>query len=107
MSTKSLLGTLIQIRFLNCHSASITRPHRLTYKRTYPTVLVNPDGSTINIKYHEPRQIIKLPLNIWILSEAERKARLEARKPKKKVRYEDDIDDSFDANKYVKYLKKK
>lgn len=48
-----------------------------------------------------------MPLNIWSLSEAERKARLEQRKPKKKVVIEDDIDDSFDSAKYLKYLKKK
>ncbi|XP_068898600.1 large ribosomal subunit protein mL55 [Tenebrio molitor] len=106
MFPKNILKTLVPVRLLSCHSASITRPHRLTYKRTYPTVLVNPDGSTINISYHEPRQIIKLPLNIWTLSEAQRKARLEARKPKKKVKIVDDIEDTYDANKYLKYLKK-
>lgn len=57
---KNLDKVLNQVRYLSCHSASITRPHRLTYKRTFPTVLVNPDGSTINIKYHEPKQIIKV-----------------------------------------------
>lgn len=51
---------LQQIRYLNAWSASITRPHRLTYKRLYPTLIVNPDGSTINVRYHEPRQIIKV-----------------------------------------------
>lgn len=113
-----------QLRYLNSLSASVTRPHRLTYKRLYPTVLVNPDGSTINIRYHEPRKIIKvrekvslchfmrkkcflqLPINIWTLSEAERRARLEKRKPKQKVKIEEDLDDEFDSSKYIKYLKK-
>ncbi|ENN79148.1 39S ribosomal protein L55, mitochondrial [Dendroctonus ponderosae] len=98
--------TFLQIRSLSCWSAAITRPHRLTYTRTYPTVLVQPDGSTFTIRHSEPRKIIKLPLNIWTLSEAERKARVEKRKPKKKVVIEDDIEDSFDASSYVKYLKK-
>ncbi|RZC34272.1 39S ribosomal protein L55, mitochondrial, partial [Asbolus verrucosus] len=101
-----IFGGFHQVRFLNSLSASITRPHRLTYKRTYPTILVNPDGSTITIMYPEPRKIVKLPLNIWTLSEAERKAKLESRKPKKKVKFEDDIDDNYDANKYLKYMKK-
>lgn len=48
------------IRRLNSLSAAITRPHRDKYLRTYPIVLVNPDGSTINIRYSEPRQIIKV-----------------------------------------------
>lgn len=113
-----------QIRCLNSLSASITRPHRTKYLRTYPTVLVNPDGSTINIRYKEPRQIIKvlysnvikhkkntfyisqLPLNIWTLSEVERKAKLELRKPKKKVKIVEDIEDNYDSSRYLKYLKK-
>ncbi|XP_018578036.1 39S ribosomal protein L55, mitochondrial [Anoplophora glabripennis] len=98
---------LQHIRNLNSLSASITKPHRLTYVRTYPTVLVNPDGSTVTIRYPEPRKIIKLPINIWALSEAERKAIIEQRKPKKKVKLEDDLEDSFDSKKYLKYLKKK
>ncbi|CAH1110786.1 unnamed protein product [Psylliodes chrysocephalus] len=103
----SSLKFLIQIRNLNSFSACITKPHRSIYVRTYPTVLANSDGSTITIRYQEPRKLIKLPLNIWTLSEAERKARLEDRKPKKKVKIVDDIEDSFDSKKYLKYLKKK
>lgn len=48
-----------------------------------------------------------MPLNIWTLSEAERKAKLEKRRPKKKVVIEDDIEDDFDSGKYLDYLKKK
>lgn len=72
----------------------------------YPTVLVRPDGASVTIRYHQPRQIIQLPVNIWTLSEAERKQRLEQRKPKQKVKYVEDIDDGFDSNKYLSYLKK-
>ncbi|XP_074036378.1 mitochondrial ribosomal protein L55 [Leptinotarsa decemlineata] len=101
-----LVKSFQQIRKLNSLSACITRPHRSTYLRTYPTILVYPDGSTVNIRYPEPRQIIKLPLNIWTLSESERKAKLDARKPKKKVSIEEDLEDSYDSKKYLKYLKK-
>lgn len=73
----------------------------------YPTVVVQPDGSTINIRYHEPRKIIKLPLDLSTLSEAERKARLEARKPRKKVKIMEEVEDTFNAKKYMKYIKKK
>ncbi|MPC95015.1 39S ribosomal protein L55, mitochondrial [Portunus trituberculatus] len=45
---------------INCHRTSIARIGRLTYTRTYPVVLVQSDGSTINIRYHEPRKIIKV-----------------------------------------------
>ncbi|KAJ8939616.1 hypothetical protein NQ318_012339 [Aromia moschata] len=82
----SSLKGLFQYRCLNSLSASLTKPHRNTYRRNYPTVLVYPDGSTINIRCPEPRQIVKLPVNIWTLSEADRKARLELGKPKKKVK---------------------
>lgn len=49
---------LSQIRRLNALSAAITKPHRYTHVRTYPTILVNSDGSSYNIRYDEPRQMI-------------------------------------------------
>ncbi|XP_046742160.1 39S ribosomal protein L55, mitochondrial [Diprion similis] len=95
------------LRGLNCRTASVTKMHRKTYERMYPTIVVLPDGSSINIKYHEPRHIIKLPLNLATLSEAERKLRLIARKPKTFIKIEEDIDDDdFDAKKYLKFVKK-
>lgn len=51
--------------------------------------------------------IFQLPLNVWTLSEAERKARLEKRRPKQKVVIEEDIEDDFDSSKYLNYLNKK
>ncbi|XP_018336373.1 39S ribosomal protein L55, mitochondrial [Agrilus planipennis] len=96
----------LQLRNLNSLSAAITKPHRRIYERTYPVMVVNPDGSTFTIRYHEPRKIITLPINIWTLSEAERKERLERRKPRKKIKIEEDIDDDFDSQKYIKYIKK-
>lgn len=116
------------VRHLNSVSSTITRPHRLNYLRSYRTVMVNPDGSSVTIRYHEPRHIIKvstllheisqvrlkeylctfqMPVNVWTLSEAERKERMERRKPKHKVKIEEDIDDGFDSNTYLQYLKKK
>jgi large subunit ribosomal protein L55 len=40
------------------------------------------------------------------VSEAERMARLQRRKPKKKVKIEEDIEDGFDPRQYVHLLKK-
>lgn len=76
------------------------------YARLYPTTVILPDGSSFNIRYYEPQKIIKLPLDLSTLSEAERMARLERRKPKKKVKIEEDIEDDFDSRKYVHLLKK-
>ena len=39
---------------------SVTRTKRSIYVRTYPTIVVLPDGATINIRYKEPRGIIKV-----------------------------------------------
>lgn len=49
---------------INCHRASIARIGRLTYSRTYPVLLVQSDGSTINIRYHEPRKIVKVMMQL-------------------------------------------
>ncbi|KPI97968.1 39S ribosomal protein L55, mitochondrial [Papilio xuthus] len=93
-------------RFLNNNVASITKVHREVYARLYPTTVVLPDGASINIRYHEPRKIIKLPLDMSLLSEEERRIRLERRKPKRKVKITETIEDNFNAKKYLKYIKK-
>ncbi|CAG9785157.1 unnamed protein product [Diatraea saccharalis] len=93
-------------RYLNNNIADITKIHRDIYTRRYPTKVVKADGSSIDVRYHEPRKIIKLPLDLSLLSEDERRIRLEKRKPKKKVKISDDLEDNFNAKKYLKYLKK-
>lgn len=45
-------------RKISSSTAAVTKVGRSTYTRMYPTLLVLPDGSTINIRYHEPRKII-------------------------------------------------
>ena len=49
-----------QVRSFNANRAVVTKIKRTTYCRKYPTLLVQPDGSTITINYHEPREIIKV-----------------------------------------------
>lgn len=53
-----------QLRHISSASAAVTRLHRSIYARQYPTVVVLPDGSTINIRYGEPRKIIKVNYNL-------------------------------------------
>ncbi|KAK2179844.1 hypothetical protein NP493_469g00005 [Ridgeia piscesae] len=92
----------------NCNRASVTRINRKIYTRMYePTVMVMADGSTISIRYCEPREIIKLPLDINTLSAEEQAARLAKRKPKQKIVIEEDIEDSFDLSQYSHLWKKK
>ncbi|XP_076440582.1 large ribosomal subunit protein mL55-like [Babylonia areolata] len=85
----------------------VTRMNRRDFPRMYPTVLALPDGSTINVRYTEPRKLIKLPEDLSLLSEAERKLRLQRRKPKQKLVIEDDLEEeTFDASKYSHLWKK-
>lgn len=60
MIIKNVINIIKNTRSISSSTASITKIHRATYARTYPTILVLPDGSTINIRYHEPRQIIQV-----------------------------------------------
>lgn len=92
-------------RSLNCWTAAITKKHRSVYERTYPTTVVFSDGSSIEIDYHEPRKIIRLPLNIAELSEQQQKERLKLRKPKSKIVITEEFEDSFDENKYLNFKK--
>ncbi|XP_026751464.1 39S ribosomal protein L55, mitochondrial [Galleria mellonella] len=102
----SVVNLSMHNRYLNNNVTCITKIHREIYARMYPTRIVQPDGASINIRYHEPRKIIKLPLNLSLLSEEERRIRLERRKPKKKVKIIDDVEDNFNAKKYLKFMKK-
>ncbi|BFZ16836.1 hypothetical protein BsWGS_19875 [Bradybaena similaris] len=98
------------IEFLSCirkssTAISVTKIHRTVYPRPYPAVLVFPDGSTINIRYREPRKIIKLPVDFSKLSEAEKKQMLTNRKPKQKLEKIEDFGESIDISEYSKYFK--
>ncbi|CAH1644223.1 unnamed protein product [Spodoptera littoralis] len=107
LNLKSSIVNLCMKNYLHNNVASVTKIHRDLYTRMYPTKVVLPDGASINIRYHEPRKIIKLPIDLSKLSEDERKLRLEKRKPKRKVKIVDDIQDDYNAKKYLKYIKKK
>lgn len=48
-----------------------------------------------------------MPLDLTQLTEQERKARIEKRKPKVKIVMEDDIEDNFNARKYLVNVKNK
>ncbi|KAI8773406.1 39S ribosomal protein L55 mitochondrial-like isoform X1 [Biomphalaria glabrata] len=98
--------SMINIIRDNSNATSITRPHRFAYPRTYPTILVFPDGSTINIRYHEPRSIIKLPVDMSALTEAEKKRILALRKPKQKLEVIEDLSVDVNFNEYSKFFKK-
>lgn len=45
--------------------ASLTRVHRQAYARLYPVLLVKQDGSTIHIRYPEPRRMLVVSSPPW------------------------------------------
>lgn len=113
MANSSLLqvskNLILKISSRNASSSTcaINKIHRAVYSRTYPVVVVKPNGSTYTIRYHEPRGIIKLPVDMSTLSESEKRARLDKRKPKTKIEIKEEIEDKFSAIKYLKFIKTK
>ncbi|MCI4380757.1 hypothetical protein PGIGA_G00243740 [Pangasianodon gigas] len=92
----------------NSNRSSVVRCSREKYECMYPVLLVRPDGSTINIRYKEPRRIIMMPVDITTLSEEERKARMRKKDPKKGVakQKDDEFEDDFKLEDYSKFWKK-
>lgn len=78
------------------------------YARLYPTTLVFKDGSTITMRYHEPRQIIKFPLTLDECKDDKSKMAWRIRRRELKTsNMEIDKDDvTFDARKYLKPRKR-
>ncbi|OQV25440.1 hypothetical protein BV898_01115 [Hypsibius exemplaris] len=91
----------------NSNRAGVAKIGRTTYTRLYPTMIVQPDGSTINIRYKEPRRIITLPFDLTTLTEEEQRLRLLKRRPKVAIKLEEEIDDGFKAAKYLLSRRKK
>ncbi|NXK44016.1 RM55 protein, partial [Chauna torquata] len=90
----------------NSNRASVSHLHRRVYGRLYPLLLVRTDGSTVRIRYKEPKKILMLPLDSSTLPEAERKARLRRQFPSRfKVRQEETFE-QLDLDKYKKFWKK-
>lgn len=54
-------------RNLNSNVSSITKIHREIFTRMYPTKVILADGASINIRYHEPRKIIKVRFSLHFI----------------------------------------
>ncbi|XP_045160020.2 39S ribosomal protein L55, mitochondrial-like isoform X2 [Mercenaria mercenaria] len=97
----------IQNERYNSNRTSITRTKTAHYVRTYPTLLVLPDGSSITVRYEKPRRIIKLPVDLSTLTDQEKEARIMIFNPPKKTEVKEDIEDDFNVNEYTQMFRKK
>ncbi|KAL4700257.1 hypothetical protein H8957_016957, partial [Semnopithecus entellus] len=85
--------------------ASLSRVHRQAYARLYPVLLVKQDGSTIHIRYREPRRMLAMPIDLDTLSPEERRARLRKREAQLQPRkeYEQELSDDFHVEHYQQF----
>ncbi|EHB18110.1 39S ribosomal protein L55, mitochondrial [Heterocephalus glaber] len=84
--------------------AAFTRLHRQAYPRLYPVLLVKQDGSTIHIRYREPRRMLAMPLDLDTLSPEERRARFRKREAQlHKKQEEPELTDDFDTERYRRF----
>lgn len=85
----------------------VYKAKRALFARMYPTMLVFKDGSTITIRYPEPRQIIKQPLTYEECIEGEKVAWKNRRRTKVDTSVEiAETDVTFDARKYLRPRKR-
>ncbi|XP_034511636.1 39S ribosomal protein L55, mitochondrial isoform X2 [Ailuropoda melanoleuca] len=89
--------------------ALLTRVHRQAYARLYPVLLVKQDGSTIHIRYREPRRMLEMPVDLDTLSPEERRARFRKRETqlRKKKEEKPELGDDFDLEQYKRFWTKK
>ncbi|XP_034360303.1 large ribosomal subunit protein mL55 [Arvicanthis niloticus] len=92
----------------DCSRASLTRLRRQAYARLYPVLLVKQDGSTIHIRYREPRRMLAMPLDLDALSPEERKARSRKREAQLQQKREEEPEmvDNFDTERYKQFWTK-
>ncbi|KAM6134379.1 large ribosomal subunit protein mL55 [Pterocles gutturalis] len=90
----------------NSNRASISHLHRQRYGRLYPVLLVNTDGSTVRLRYGEPKGILTLPLDSSTLPEAERRARLRRHFPSRPRAAPEETFEGIDLDTYRRFWKK-
>ncbi|KAM6411662.1 large ribosomal subunit protein mL55 [Pluvialis apricaria] len=90
----------------NSNRAAISHLHRQHYGRLYPILLVKTDGSTVRLRYKEPKRILMLPLDSSTLPEAERKARLRKQFPSRPKAEAEETFEGIDLGTYKRFWKK-
>uniref|UniRef100_A0A8C6T3B4 Mitochondrial ribosomal protein L55 n=1 Tax=Neogobius melanostomus TaxID=47308 RepID=A0A8C6T3B4_9GOBI len=94
---------------LNSNRTSVVRCGRQVYERSFPTLLLRPDGSTVHIRYKEPRRLLVMPVDLSTLSEEERKARQKKRGVRRVTQSTatEEYHDHFRSDQYTRFWKKK
>lgn len=115
----------------NSNRAAVSHLHRQQYGRLYPVLLVKTDGSTIRLRYREPKRILmvrrearggepgglgggtgpsrrppQLPLDSSTLPEAQRKARLRRQFPSRLKARAEETFEGIDLDTYRQFWKK-
>ncbi|XP_064906367.1 large ribosomal subunit protein mL55 isoform X2 [Columba livia] len=90
----------------NSNRAAISHLHRQRYGRLYPVLLVKTNGSTVRLRYKEPKRILMLPLDSNTLPEEERRARLRRHFPSKPKAEPEETFEGIDLDTYKKFWKK-
>ncbi|XP_036101849.1 39S ribosomal protein L55, mitochondrial-like [Molossus molossus] len=100
------VGRCLHMSFHRADSsrASLTRVHRQAYARLYPMLLVKHNGSTIHIRYQEPRRMLEMPVDLDALSQDERRARIHRREAQLRGKEEEpELLDNFDLERYKQF----
>ncbi|XP_054440043.1 large ribosomal subunit protein mL55 isoform X3 [Pteronotus mesoamericanus] len=100
-------GGCRQLAWADSSRAALTRVRRQAYARLYPVLLVKQDGSTIHIRYREPRRMLVMPMDLDSLSPEERRARFRKREAQLQGKEEPEFLDDFDLEQYKQFWTKK
>uniref|UniRef100_A0A8C6XEX4 39S ribosomal protein L55, mitochondrial n=1 Tax=Naja naja TaxID=35670 RepID=A0A8C6XEX4_NAJNA len=94
---------------LNSNRTSIACFPRSKYARLYPVLLFRLDGSTVHLRYKEPRRVLQIPVDFNTLPEAERRSRLRRKHLMKSKKKEvvATFEDEFQLEHYEKFWNKK
>ncbi|CAH8567641.1 unnamed protein product [Schistosoma turkestanicum] len=105
LGTRNLFPLALPCR-CDANRAVLSRTKRRIYERSYPVNLIYPNGGSIRIKFHEPRMILQMPVDLNECSPEERQKRLLRRAPRSKLTLQEQLEDTFDQEAYNFLLKK-
>ncbi|CAH8601721.1 unnamed protein product [Dicrocoelium dendriticum] len=89
----------------NANRTSICRIKRKIYPRMYPVIVAFADGGSVRIRFHEPRHLLQLPLDLNDCSAEEKQRRLLRRSPRTRLVLHEELEDTFDSSAYDFLLK--